>query len=275
MLPDLPQLHILPIDALVLHEDHDLQRTQPLVDKLRAQGILRNPPVVTPLEDGTDRYLVLDGANRVTSIKTLEFPHIVAQVARPDDPNVRLLNWNHVVWGLKGEKFLQRIREIPDLHLKPLNLERPNSPGECAPVYIQMTTGKAFMACTSVDPARQVSFLHAIVNSYKDRASLDRTNLTDIRPLISIYPDLTALVIFPEMTVREVLEHASRGHILPAGITRFTISPRALHLNYPLHELSSGKQIQEKEAYLQKWIQERIKHKNVRYYAEETFLFDE
>ena len=56
---------------------------------------------------------------------------------------------------------------------------------------------------------------------------------------------------------------------------RFTVSPRALHLNYPLHELSSGKPLEYKLAYLNHWVQERIKNKNVRYYAEATFLYDE
>jgi len=67
----------------------------------------------------------------------------------------------------------------------------------------------------------------------------------------------------------------AQGYVLPTGITRFTVSPRALHLNYPLHELSSAKPIEYKEAYLQRWIQERIKNKNMRYYAEATFIFDE
>ena len=49
MVPNLPTLKILPIDLLILHEDHDMQRTLPLVEKLRAQGIIRNPPIVMPL----------------------------------------------------------------------------------------------------------------------------------------------------------------------------------------------------------------------------------
>ena len=80
MIPNLPNLRILPIESVILHEDHDMQRTLPLVEKLRAQGIIRNPPIVMPLHDGTNRFMVLDGANRVTSLRELEFPHIVAQV---------------------------------------------------------------------------------------------------------------------------------------------------------------------------------------------------
>jgi hypothetical protein len=46
-------------------------------------------------------------------------------------------------------------------------------------------------------------------------------------------------------------------------------------LNYPLHELSSAKPVEYKEAYLNHWIQEHIKQKSVRFYAEATLLFDD
>jgi hypothetical protein len=82
-------------------------------------------------------------------------------------------------------------------------------------------------------------------------------------------------VIFPHFEVENVLELAGAGYLLPAGTTRFTVSPRALHLNYPLEELAADKPLEEKNADLQRWIQERIARKGVRYYAEATFLFDE
>jgi hypothetical protein len=113
------------------------------------------------------------------------------------------------------------------------------------------------------------------VNAYKTRASLDRTSQTLIDSFKPIYSDLTALVIFPGFKIKTVLKLAAQQIVLPTGITRFTVSPRALHLNYPLHELSSGKSIEYKEAYLKHWIEERVKKKGVRLYSEATFLFDE
>src|SRR5436190_8604578 len=116
----LPKLEILPLALMVLHENHDRQRTLPLVDKLRAQGILRDPPVVMPLADGTGRYMVLDGANRVTALAEMEFPHIVVQVVEHDDPNIRLETWNHVVWGMDPGELLAKIREVAGLKLRPI-----------------------------------------------------------------------------------------------------------------------------------------------------------
>src|SRR3990172_164351 len=73
---ELPDLRILPIDHLLLHEEHDAQRSQPLGARLAADGVLRNPPVVAPLP-GEDRFVVLDGANRVTALAVLNIPHIL------------------------------------------------------------------------------------------------------------------------------------------------------------------------------------------------------
>ncbi len=275
MIPNIPTLRILPLDALILHEDHDLQRTQPLVEKLRSQGILRNPPIVMSLRDGSGRYMVLDGANRVTSLKAMEFPHIVAQVVEPDDPRVTLQTWNHVVWGMKPGALLHALRQIKGLSLKKIDVQHSLTPPDCTTLQIRLSDGRAYLGCTPTTLEDEVRVLHATVNTYKKRAFLDRTSQTLIESFRNVYPDLTALVIFPRFDIQTVLTLVGRGQVLPTGITRFTISPRVLHLNYPLHELSSAKPIEYKQAYLQHWIEERLKHKNVRYYAEATFLFDE
>ena len=274
--PQLPILEILPLSLMVLHENHDRQRTLPLVDKLRAQGILRNPPVVMPLADGTGRYMVLDGANRVTALEEMEFPHIVVQVVQHDDPNVQLETWNHVVWATQADELLARIREVAGLKLMPIERgSNKRDEMDCLPVEIQLADGQTYLTCTTKEGLRLAAYLHGIVDAYKDKSFLDRTMQTDVSYFKDVYSDLTALFIYPRFEVKFVLDLAGQGHVLPTGLTRFTVSPRALHLNYPLHELSSGKPLEYKTAYLHHWVQERIKNKNVRYYAEATFLYDE
>ena len=275
MTPNLPNLKILPLDKLILHEDHDLQRTLPLIGKLRAQGILRNPPIVIPLTDGSGRYMVLDGANRVTSLREMGFPHIVTQVVEPDDRNVGLQTWNHVVWGMGVRRFLKELKAVDTILVKQVDPKKSFHPPDTAPALIRLVNGNTYLAITPPGPFEQVHALHGLVNCYKEHACLDRTSQTLMEGFKHIYPDLTALVIFPRFEINTVLMLAGRNYLLPAGITRFTVSPRALHLNYPLHELSSGKPIEYKEAYLQHWVGERVKNKGVRHYAEATFLFDE
>ena len=276
MIPNIPSLRILPIDSLILHEDHDLQRSLPLVEKLRSHGIIRNPPVVMPLNDGTERYMVLDGANRVTSLRELEFPHIVAQVVDADNPNVSLQTWNHVVWGMSSKSLMAALHKVKGIELIRVNTRKSLDAPKYLPMQARFADGRFFILKeTPSDLATHINTLHKIVNTYKTRASLDRTSQTLIDPFKQIYSNLTGLIIFPNFKIKTVLKLAAQQVVLPTGITRFTVSPRALHLNYPLHELSSGKPIAYKEEYLQHWIEERMKKKGVRLYTEATFLFDE
>lgn len=276
MIPSLPRLDILPIESVILHEDHDLQRSAPLIEKLRAAGILRNPPIVMPLMDGTKRYMVLDGANRVTSIQEMEFPHIIAQVVEPDDPDINLQTWNHLVWGISPKSLIAEFRKLKGLKVDKIDVRKSLDAPKYVPVNVRLPDGKLYLLSEDpTDLANHIETLHAIVNSYKARASLDRTSQTLIDSFRDIHQDLTALVIFPRFKIRTLLKLAGRKIVLPTGITRFTVSPRALHLNYPLHELSSGKPIEYKREYLKRWVEERVKKKGVRLYSEATFLFDE
>ena len=276
MIPNLPNLRILPIESVILHEDHDNQRTLPLVEKLRAQGIIRNPPIVMPLNDGTERYMVLDGANRVTSLRELEFPHLVAQVVDANNPHVNLQTWNHVVWGMNTKTLMASLRKVKGIELVKVDTHKSLDAPKYVPMQVRFPNGNFFiMKETPSDLATHIQTMHKVVNAYKTRASLDRTSQTLIETFKKIYPDLTALVIFPHFKIKTVLKLASQNILLPTGITRFTVSPRALHLNYPLHELSSGKPIEYKQEYLKQWIAERVKKKGVRLYSEATFLFDE
>ncbi|HJW90687.1 MAG TPA: hypothetical protein VJ436_08610 [Anaerolineales bacterium] len=278
MFENLPKLAFLPVECLIIHEWHDEQRTPPLIERIQRSGIFRNPPIVSPLPDNTGRYMVLDGANRTTALRKMGFPHALVQVVQPDGPGLKLQNWNHVIWELSPADFLLGVRDIAEINLLPCEdeNEKPDLWGECGLAVIQLANGKAYTVCTSThELVKRVQQLNTIVDSYKDRAHLDRTFADRVHRLEEIYPNLCGLVAFPHFDVQNVMNLAGQGFLLPAGITRFTISPRALHINYPLEELATEKPLEEKNAALQRWIQERIARKGVRYYAEPTFLFDE
>lgn len=278
MIENLPYLAILPVEWLVVHEWHDGQRTPPLIERIRASGVFRNPPIVTPLSSPGGRYMVLDGANRTTALRQMGFPHVLVQIVQPDDPGLQLQNWNHVVWGLPAGELLAAVDGIPEIRLVDSEEQDdlPDLWGDCGLAVIQTPEGGKHTVCTTAgELVRRVRQLNAIVDAYKERAHFDRTHAREIGPLKGIFPHLAGLVVFPHFDVQHVMSLAGQGYLLPAGITRFTISPRALHVNYPLAELGADRPVEEKNAALQRWIQERIALKGVRYYAEATFLFDE
>jgi L-serine kinase (ATP) / ParB family transcriptional regulator, heme-responsive regulator len=274
----LPVLKFLAVDDLIIHERHDDQRTRPLILRIRNSGVFRNPPIVSPLLDGTDRYMVLDGANRVTALKEMDIPHIIAQVVQPDDPGLVLKTWNHVVWGLDPGHFIDRLRKIPDLHLTRSidNEPAPMLEGDCGLALVKTCKGRTYAACTKAeDLEKRVFLLNSLVDRYREHAHLDRTSVREIQTLVSIYPYLSGLIIFPQFTIQDLLRLASQGQLLPTGITRFSISPRALHLDYPLQALYEDRPLADKNADLNRWIQDRVTHRGIRFYTETTILFDE
>jgi hypothetical protein len=114
---------------------------------------------------------------------------------------------------------------------------------------VQVRRGDLFAVCTDEKQlVARVGLLNALVDSYKDRAHLDRTSDWSVVRLIGIYADLSGLVIFPRFDIQQVLSLVRAGCLLPAGITRFTVSPRALHINYPLDALAEASPIEEKNA---------------------------
>ncbi len=84
-----PDLRIVSVRDLLLHEDVDLERVARLLDRLSADGILRNPPIVASLP-GSDRYLLLDGANRVSALENLDIPHLLVQVEPYDNAELEI-----------------------------------------------------------------------------------------------------------------------------------------------------------------------------------------
>ena len=95
----LPDLRLVSVEKLLLHETIDERRVDRLARRLSDEKRLKNPPAVTSLPH-SDLIMVMDGANRVSAFKSLGIPHIVAQFVSYDDPDVELDAWNHVVAGL-------------------------------------------------------------------------------------------------------------------------------------------------------------------------------
>ncbi len=273
----LPTLDILPVKDIVPHEYHDEQRAYPLMERLREHGVLRNPPIVMPFHDGSGRYMILDGTNRLMAIKMLGIPHIIAQVVEPDAPGVSLRTWNHVVWGIPSTDLLAALKEsLPGLRPSvSLALSIAALHERKLLLVLSLPDGRVFSVPAVSDRPKMLDMLNAAVAAYKGMASFDRTGEHDAQVLKGLYPDISGVVIFPPFKVHEVQELVAAGHLFPPGITRFIVAPRALRVNYPLDALAVDAPLEVKRARLQEWLKERLAAKGIRYYAEPTVLYDD
>ncbi|HSD85228.1 MAG TPA: ParB N-terminal domain-containing protein [Anaerolineae bacterium] len=273
---DLPDLRILPVSSLLLHEQHDAQRSEPLAMRLNTDGVLRNPPIVAPIPDES-RFVVLDGANRVTALATLRIPHVVAQVVDYEDEELILDTWYHLVSDLPREDFHRTIDNLPGVTLIAGDLihARAELARREALAYIVYPGGEVFIVQVTGDLHQRAARLNDIVNIYKARGKIYRANTDHVDKLLPYYDAVTVLVVFPRYQPSEIIELARIGARLPAGITRHVIPRRALRLNFPLAVLRDDWPLIEKNGYLKDWLKRKMANKEARFYQESTFLFDE
>lgn len=275
---DIPTLRIIRTDLLIPHEQHDAQRSRPLVERLRQEGMLKNPPVVAPLGEGDPRCVVLDGANRATALAAMGVRHSLVQVVNYENPEeVSLATWNHVVTQVAHDEFLTLLTGIKGIELAPSDLlhARASLARREALACVVLADGAVFRVHGGRDLRSRCQLLNALVDVYKDRARLLRTTGDQVEEARTLYANLTALVLFPHHEPVEIIVLARDGERLPAGITRHIIARRALRLNYPLSELSAEYSIEEKNQRLQEWVRTKLAEKKIRYYPESTYLFDE
>lgn len=273
-----PDLRVVQLDRLVEHEYNDVQRTAPLAERLEAEGLLKNPPIVSPLETNDDRYVVLDGANRTTALQMLGYPHVLVQVVKYENPPVTLSTWHHLICGLGIGDFLGPMRDVEGLEIRAIDLlhSRAGLARRELLAYIICADGRVYAARTDARTLHaQNMLLNRMVDTYKTRGSLHRAATDNLAEAQSLYANLTGLVIFPNYVASEVIALARQGELLPTGLTRHLIQGRALRTNYPLSELRSPEPLEVKNQRLREWLKRKLGSKEIRFYGEATYAFDE
>lgn len=274
----LPELQILPLSGLLVHEWYDPQRTQPLQERIQASGVFRNPLIVTPAQDGSARHIILDGANRAAALDGLGCPHALVQVAHPNAPGLRLRTWNHLLLQGDPQPLLERLEALPGLNVTSSAAAQIDLPGreEFTVALLQTRHAQVYVLSGHAQSLEErTATLNRVVNCYKSAGAFDRTSFSEIEPLLERLPAASALLIFPKYTISDLARLACAGALLPPGITRTTISPRALHINLPLQVLMSDASPQAKKQALDDLLAERIAQKRVSLYSEASFFFDE
>jgi hypothetical protein len=277
----LPDLRFVPTEAIYPHELHDLQRTQPLVERLRTSGTLRNPPIVTQIGDGMrvePRFVVLDGANRSTAARAAGWPHLLVQVVRYESPDVELHTWYHALTEDARELLERGVGKLPGLSISLHDHVHARA----------LLARREALACVVIDEDSAIvvhggrnlhernELLNALVHLYQDRLPYTRVTSDSLSAARREHPEVQALVVFPRFDPAEVIDLAGAGEYLPAGITRHLIRWRALRVNVPIAMcVDPIKSLEEKNAWIRGWTAERLTQREVRFYEEPTVLYDE
>jgi hypothetical protein len=263
-----PDLRIVLTETLHPHEEHDSQRALPLIERLQHETTIINPPVVAPM--GASQYVILDGANRYHAFSHLNYPHILVQVASYESGLVELKSWRHIICDWDIDLFIQHLSHLPSIKI----FEGQNAQ---AVAHLLCKDGRIIALLAPVSNTHERNaVLREIVSIYQQNAILHRTALNEPDDIWPLHPDGNALVVFPDYTSEDIIAAAKHHAYLPPGISRHIIQGRALKVNYSLDTLrDTSTNLSEKNQQLLEWMQQKLARRQVRYYAEATYQFDE
>jgi hypothetical protein len=272
----LPQLKIVPIASLLLHEEADPERYRPLERRISSSGRLMHPPIAAR-DHGTASHILLDGVNRLEALKALGMGSVAIQEVDLDDEGLVLSTWHHVIEGLD---LVTRIRN--ETELEPVSFEGEFSEHDFVPEFADGD------ACHIVGPNRTCHVLRAntsaearldvitrMAHLTEAAANTDRVSYTNLRDLGMHYPGFSGLICYAAFTKADVVALAGQGKRFPSGVTRFSVPKRALAVGIPLELLKTDKAGADKQAELEGMIIEKIRSKKIRFYEEPTFYFDD
>lgn len=281
-LPPIPDLRLVPVSDVLPHEEHDAQRSAPLVKRIKESNVWLNPPVVAPLDlqlEENQSFALLDGANRYHCVRELGYPHILVQVVNYKSEFIQLETWNHVLSDVHADEILPKIYKLRGIHPEhsdTLTAQSALARRE-AIAYVRVLPDWVLMLIADTQDIRERNAsLRELVNTYKSVARLDRITGDEPEQVKKVHPGASMVIIFPRYEPAEILVAARDRIHLPPGISRHIIQGRALRLNYPLQELADAEtDLQIKNEKLQKWVHQRFATRNVRFYEESMFIYDD
>jgi phosphoglycerate dehydrogenase-like enzyme len=257
---------------LVPHEAHDDKRVEALAARLRSEDTLRNPPIVTPVED---HFVLLDGATRSEALKRAGFEHLVVQVVHADE-SLGLETWSHGLLETTYADAVAAVEATAGLFTEPSRAATAldtllEQGGVCA---VLDPHGDAVIVLAEHGVNRFQAAERA-TRAYTDVSVVARTLERDLANVVAEFPELAAMVVFPHYSVEQVLLAARSGQLLPAGVTRFIVPGRVLHLDVDLEWLASDTPIADKNRELHEQLLTRHHNGEIRYYREPVYLLDE
>lgn len=269
------KLRVVSLRDVLLHEHIETQRVERLSARLQTDQLLKNPPIVV---EADSRYILLDGATRITALQRLGCHDVVVQIVEYDAPGLALETWNHLLIDLPLDEFFATLRRLSDLHIEPTMWEDAQTAlAQRASIgTLVLSDGRVFTlrtTCHTLDAQTRV--LNQVVAAYEGRGEMYRVAHTDLECLLTEHARASALMIFPRYRPDEICHLALNGSKLPTGITRHIIPGRAMRINISLDWLRADEPLEQKNAWLDAWMKAKLRERQVRFYQESVFLFDE
>ncbi|MGB8657496.1 MAG: hypothetical protein WCE90_06885 [Candidatus Zixiibacteriota bacterium] len=300
MKTNLFELGFIHVDDLIFHETCDFSRVCKLADRIKSDGHLKNPVLVAGFPPGgapaglacteKEKLLVLDGTNRVSALKLLGFPHVLAQKVDYTDPRVELTSWNHLLFRISKDKLIEKLEGS---NLKIVSLGSEWYPGDGLLVLDDVQAGSTMdgkVVCLLIfrdhsglvvnqkdqSPESRIKGLSSVIALYNASWEVFHPGSGDgLLTAFDAMESCSAINVLPRFAKEEVIDLASRGVLFPSGVTRFVIPQWVLGLEISCSVLADKAPLSEKNLFLKELLSYRMKTKKAKFYQESVFLFNE
>lgn len=276
----LPDLQLVPTQRIRFHEALERRRTHRLVERLKAEARLRNPPIVATIPDGD--YLLLDGANRVSAFLELGYSHVPVQVVEYGASTVQLKGWHHLLIDAESLQLRAAYQALPRITMRRVEQAELMTLLELRRVFaVLVEHGNAFWGLFPANQAwpgieERIEVLNEIVDAYEGQSKIERIKLADYSQLPKDVDEAKQqLVLFPVLYKEELIALAAQGIRIPTGLTRHLVPGRTLGLNLELSFLTELETHEEKVAHFERYLKRLVLEGRIRFYEEPVFIMNE
>lgn len=275
-----PNLKLVPTEKVRFHEHPERHRTVRLMERIAQDAQLRNPPIVADMGDG--HYLLLDGANRVSSFRELGYSLVPVQVVDYGDPQVQLKGWHHLLLEGASLPLREIYTKLEGVEVRPVDNGQLARLLELRQVFSVLVEGEnsrwgLFPSNNrDIEAQHRIAVLEDIVSAYEGHTRLERVKLADYDQLPDVIQSVQRQVcLFPVLRKEEMLHLAAAGIMIPTGLTRHIIPGRALGINLDLKLITGPESDHEKQAAFQEFVDQMSMKGRIRFYEESVFIMNE
>jgi hypothetical protein len=264
----LEKLKVVAIDRITSFDTPSDERAQKLALEIQHDGKLKNPLLVSPLDD---KFLLLDDSSIVLALESLEVTHVPVQLANPK--TISVYPWQRVVDGVTKDDVLLFCAVFPRqlrVHENP-----KGTPGRHQAEIKFADDARLRISLLSRSPLVRADVCAKFYAGFNRAHKTFRVKLdyADPHPLHK-FPGASAAIFPPLFSLEDLAAIAQHDIRLPRGVVRIDQPERLLGIDYALSVLKENASSEEKEAFLVQLLQLRMSSDRIAYYNGSVFMFN-
>src|SRR4030095_13593196 len=264
------ELRLIKHSDILLHGKSEDDRSTRLAKRFKQEKVLDNPLILGKYQN---EYILVDGANRYEALGRIKCKLVLAQIVDYFSPWVVLKSWFHFVNGISADTLTEYLEKQKLWFEYTVFNSKFRAINE---LIVRDKSGRTLRIKLAKELKKLLRQLAGINKFYESGYNYTRIDSdTDVKNMDEISPYNGLLFMYPRFSKENIIKISGLKEKLPAGITRHLIPNRVLHIKYPIKNLKSTSNLDDKNSELMSFIIQKVTGKKVRLYKEPLLIFDE